>query len=121
MNTEEKKDEELDEDYLIVKHLAENYMNGIWGINIYPNFSKDIIPIQEKYEGVKKDTVERYEKNLNKKLISFLKLRGKVTSKEFGDVLKYKLYQKPKNKLVCYLWDIDYTNRLYGRIRNIKP
>jgi hypothetical protein len=64
--------------------------------------------------------VEKYEKKLNDKVLKFFKLRKKkkrenITFNDVVDILKYKLWENPKRKFACYMWDVQYD--IYHLVR----
>lgn len=107
-------DEEKEEATKLAEHLAINYWNGVWDMSTGKRFSsEDVFGIQERYDLVKLQVVSAYEKSLNDKILKFFFLKRKnkdekITLNDVIDIIKYKLYYKPKRKLACYLWDKPY-------------
>jgi effector-binding domain-containing protein len=74
---------------------------------------EDCREIQERYDKVKSNFVREYEQSLNGKILKFFKLKKKDKNEniKFSDVIniiRYKLYVKPKRKIACFMWEIPY-------------
>jgi len=120
-NTYTMTDSEREEAEQIAAYLAKNYLNAVWDMHSGKSYTvRDIYNIQGKYDEVKLEMVEKYEKNLNDKVLKFFKLRKKkkkenITFNNVVDILKYKLWEKPKRKFACYMWDVQYD--IYHLVR----
>jgi hypothetical protein len=96
-----------------VKYLGENYLTGQWLVNNETHTRKDVPHILESYEDLKKDWVKHCERELTREIFKFIRFNSDISSKSFIELLKYKLYYKPKRKLVCFLWDVEYKSEVY--------
>lgn len=116
-------DSEREEATQIAEYLAKNYMNAVWDMHLGKTYTiDDLRNIEQRYDKIKLEVVKMYEKGLNDKVLKFFKLRKKkkkenITFNDVVDILKYKLWVKPKRKFACYMWDVEYN--IYHLVRRV--